>query len=96
MRVKLIGFVMILLLLLGASARAEKDFRPTAAIFTGLRGREVNVMFERVRSSGEGVLQVLDAQDAVLGQKNVYDWETIGAVTVRVPRTRPPCRPCAW
>ena len=88
MRRILMGLVTILLLS-RAAASAEACFRPAQLIYASLRGREVNVMFDRTRSSAEGTLYVLDEQDQVLGQRRVSSGEPYGTITLAVPQDAP-------
>ncbi len=83
-----IGLVMILLFSC-ASARAEACFRPGAFIYAGLRGQEIDVLFDRTRSSAEGTLQVLDEQGRVLGQRRVRASDKFGMITLSVPLDAP-------
>ena len=88
MRKTFIG-LLIILLLSCAVACAEVCFRPAEFIYAGLRGRDVNVMFDRTRSSAEETLCVLDEQDQVLGQRRVYAGEPYGVISVSVPQDAP-------
>ncbi|MCR4885319.1 MAG: polysaccharide deacetylase family protein [Clostridiales bacterium] len=88
MRKILIGLMMILALSCGLAC-AEVCFRTGEFIYTGLRGREVNVIFDRTRASAEGTLYVVDEQNQVLGQRKVNAGEEIGTITITVPQDAP-------
>ena len=78
-----------LALLCCAMAEECACFRMESRVLAGLRGREMSVVFERTRASGDGVLALLDEDGAELGKRRMQSQDRLGSISFRVPDAAP-------